>query len=630
MTRRILLGVLLALVLAGQSFATNYYVSAGSGNDSNPGTKTAPWKHIWKVCEATQPGDTAFLAGTFPPESNYYMSWTGYITLYPQHSGTAGAWITYTRWPDSARPVIQGKVNTCGNSVSGCNYHATVFNYQKDYIIYDGLETYWGYRGIWISSGRNIVVRNCVSYNSTGGINNNTGNIYIGPGAPYNVTIENNVCHDAMEATDSEPYKTGGFNTGGIYAEVEGWDKNSNPDGSDDYYYGNHAHRILVQNNTIYDQGGWGIRLKRYVDSSIVRNNIVYDCAEGISTIGGSGFCGYYYGNLIYSTSDNALNVLTTTTYYPYSGWEIYIFNNTIYGSSTAAIGVWPTQNWHTGWVFNNIFANAKKALTGMVTTYVNPATDTFYFDYNNYYNVDGWTFGSTFESLSSWQGNIIPYIHGKDLNSTVSDPGFENAATGKFAIDSLSTAKRKYKDTILTLWTGETVTFTEMGAYGAVTHPSGEITGYNCYEPEATDLATDSVVIRWTTDIPATSSVQYGKKDSGLTSVAVQSPYLVTDHAVILRDLDSSTTYQYRPISLDADSVACYVLIDTFRTLDTIPPAAVDTTTSEIGSAPASSATYGVGTSGSTESGEFHYTPSALREPDPIPAVARTATRLQ
>ena len=607
MTRRILLGVLLALILASQSFAANYYVSASSGSDSNPGTKTAPWQHVWKACEAVQAGDTAFLAGTFPPESHFNMYWTGDITLFPQRSGTADAWITYKQWPDSAKPVIQGRINTCSNSISGCGYHATIMNYQKNYIIYDGLETYWGYRGIWISSGHDIIVRNCVSYNSTGGVNNNTANIYLGPGAPYSVTIENNVCHDAMEANSSTPYTQGGFNTGGIYAEIEGWDEAGVT--RETMNSAIHSHRVIVQNNTIYNQGGFGIRLKRMIDSCIVRNNTIYDCGEGILIVGSSGFDEYYYGNVLYGISDNAFCAVSRNDTKYIEAFNIWTFNNTVYNVKNSGIGVWNEPYWTSGKTFNNIFVNTGHAITSGQAASELTTADTFYFDYNCYFSASGWDFPDpTYSTLGAWQKNTQAYIYGKDAHSISDNPLFTEASSNNFTLQPRSPAKTHYKDTTITLWTGEVLSFTEMGAYGV---KGGSSTLPRITLVRATDTTTNSVVIHWNTDVASTSRVEYGDTTAygNLSSLTTS---LVTDHSVLLSGLDSSTVYHFRVISADGDGATAYSGDYAFRTLDTIPPSPIN----EIFN-PSSGASYGSLQNASPKFVLVNRTPAAVRQPD-------------
>lgn len=75
----------------------NAYVVAPNGNDSNPGTKDAPWKTLKKACQTLKPGDAVYLrAGTYEE------------ILAPQRSGEEGNYILYAAFPGET-PAIDGK-----------------------------------------------------------------------------------------------------------------------------------------------------------------------------------------------------------------------------------------------------------------------------------------------------------------------------------------------------------------------------------------------------------------------------------------------------------------------------------------------------------------------------------------
>ena len=83
--------------------ATNYYIDATGGNDSNSGTSTgSAWQTIAKVNASSsnfQPGDNiAFMKG---------KTWNGERLRSTNHpSGTAAQPITYTAYGTGARPII--------------------------------------------------------------------------------------------------------------------------------------------------------------------------------------------------------------------------------------------------------------------------------------------------------------------------------------------------------------------------------------------------------------------------------------------------------------------------------------------------------------------------------------------
>lgn len=66
---------------------------------------------------------------------------------------------------------------------------------------------------------------------------------------------------------------------------------------------------------------------------------------------------------------------------------------------------------------------------------------------------------------------------------------------------------------------------------------------------PEEFDIQPNSVAIAWTTDVPATSKVEYGETDSYEMGF-VFDPTPVTDHYVVLEGLDPATIHHYRVTS--------------------------------------------------------------------------------
>jgi chitodextrinase len=69
-----------------------------------------------------------------------------------------------------------------------------------------------------------------------------------------------------------------------------------------------------------------------------------------------------------------------------------------------------------------------------------------------------------------------------------------------------------------------------------------------------AINTSSNSATITWTTDIPSTSQVEYGKTTS-VGSASALHPTLTTSHQVILTGLSKSTTYYYRVKSASVNS---------------------------------------------------------------------------
>ena len=78
-----------------------------SGSDSNPGTKSAPWRSLRKAISAAQAGDTVVVReGTYGAPGTYTTA---------DASGAAGAPITFRRYPGDERPVIRGHFEITGD-----------------------------------------------------------------------------------------------------------------------------------------------------------------------------------------------------------------------------------------------------------------------------------------------------------------------------------------------------------------------------------------------------------------------------------------------------------------------------------------------------------------------------------
>ncbi len=91
-----------------------YYVSP-TGDDTNPGTSSAPFGTLQRAGDAAQPGDTVYLLdGVFAQR------------LIPPRSGSAGAFITYALAPTATEAVIDGDgLDTNGDGLvflSGVSY----------------------------------------------------------------------------------------------------------------------------------------------------------------------------------------------------------------------------------------------------------------------------------------------------------------------------------------------------------------------------------------------------------------------------------------------------------------------------------------------------------------------------
>src|SRR5512136_1111813 len=103
--------------ISSTAYAANYYVDASVGNDSNPGTQSAPWRTVAKVnAKAFSPGDNIY----------FQSGQTWREQLNPSSAGTDGNLITYGAYGSGEKPIINGSnIVTGWSQYSGNIYRAT-------------------------------------------------------------------------------------------------------------------------------------------------------------------------------------------------------------------------------------------------------------------------------------------------------------------------------------------------------------------------------------------------------------------------------------------------------------------------------------------------------------------------
>jgi hypothetical protein len=226
------LSVLLALPLSAN--ATTYYVDncVIAGNDSNSGTSTAtPWLTVAHVnAHSFNPGDSILFEST--------CTWNE--SLIPLSSGSAGNMITFGAYGSGARPLIQGPLSMGGNTANianlsylriqglhlGATEYDTIYMNNTSFVIISGNEINGGGNSnLFIGMGSNNITVTGNKIHDPGTLVDR-GNVGIGEGgpavhdilvqnndiyggdgaqvvcsapdnAPYNVTIQYNLIHDA-------------------------------------------------------------------------------------------------------------------------------------------------------------------------------------------------------------------------------------------------------------------------------------------------------------------------------------------------------------------------------------------------------------------------------------------------
>jgi hypothetical protein len=129
---------------AGPALAANYYVSAASGSDADPGSQARPWKTLSKAAAAAQAGDSVLvLAGTYSdPASDAFRAFN------PAQSGRPGAPIVFQSRPPRAATLASANPD---NPAFGVN--------NRQYIVVDGFKVSGGI-GFREHADHNVI-RNC-------------------------------------------------------------------------------------------------------------------------------------------------------------------------------------------------------------------------------------------------------------------------------------------------------------------------------------------------------------------------------------------------------------------------------------------------------------------------------------
>ena len=314
-----------------------YYVSSEIGSDNNVGTsESAPLATLQAAANLVQPGDTVeVMNGTYTGNAP-----GGGDVLDITTSGTASAPITFEAAPGQT-PVI--------NSSGGWN----AINIEASYIVVSGFTV--------VGDAANYTLSQALAGYSTGNANLDGNGIAINPTSsvpvPNHITIENNT-------VDNEP-------GGGIYTEGADYVQILNNDVYDNAHwsaYGNSGISVSTSTNSDTNAGV----------HDVVSGNTVFGNAQEVPTTGGStitdgegiildtnpGFVGEILveNNTVYNNGSSGIEsfdtnnaVITANTVYgndtenvqAASDAEIFInqsSNNTVTSNTTTAPGTSTTQ----------------------------------------------------------------------------------------------------------------------------------------------------------------------------------------------------------------------------------------------------------------------------------------------
>jgi hypothetical protein len=322
-------GTYAVLILLGPITAqgATYYV-ATTGNDSNPGALTQPFKSFKKGVSLLQPGDTLYIRGGL---------YTEQIDLQvPNKTGTPGYYITIAGYPGETVTIRFADTSSIGYGPIKARGNRGYFIFEN--LILDGSASLDTGRSGWAirDGNHHFILRNLEIKNFK-----NVSAVYI---SANDVTIQNCKLHDQVSTLKtSGTYHYGVYFHDGVNGVIEGCDVYNNTGGGLQIYPGP-IKGVIIRNNKIHDNNTW----------TTIHIGGVVVMTDNVQTITNVSL----YNNLIYNngsspTAGNAHGLkiggsgLSQTTF-----WNNTVYNNNGYGvmvSSTDAI----IQN-------NIVFGNAK------------------------------------------------------------------------------------------------------------------------------------------------------------------------------------------------------------------------------------------------------------------------------
>jgi hypothetical protein len=522
--------LLLALGLASESVATDYYVAQNdpAADDANPGTEALPWETLTKACVTVVAGDTVYVkAGTYIDTVN--NSQRKFQIL---NNGTAGNPITFTSSPPRAAVVRSASLPGSRSD------YAWGLKGGSQYIIIDGFKIEGG---IVVAYDRAsyCTIRNCeLIYGWCGS----------DPSLNWGITlywtdycvVENNYVHDIT----SSDYT--GRNAAGIMLFGD-----PDPTPPKDICEYN-----IFQGNTV-DTGGnvrnaYGIKAG-YLNNNTWRYNVALNTSVGYHTMGST--------SEEYNSSNNHYyqNIAVNCGYAFDAGYAVdhsYIYNNTavdcdkFFGASQ--ITVTDIELW------NNILQGNNDIVirwSGYPTA--EPFTSLIGFsNYNCFYDFSEFAYREKLPSLHYYTLGDWQSATGYDMDTITSNPllvgGGDYHLQGGSPCINAGVDLQDYDDdqnTTESINMGAYITGSEIIGHNWGPTPPGQATS-----PSPADSATDVSVdadLSWTAGTGSTSSDVYFGTDSTPDAGEFQGNQTATTYEP--GTMSFSTTYYWRIDEINA-----------------------------------------------------------------------------
>ena len=447
--------------------SSSFYVST-TGNDSNPGTQTAPWRTIQHAADSVRAGSTVNVIGGVYEElvsiNKSGNAADGFITFrsYPGETAVLDA-EHFTPSGRSAVLTIQSKsyvriegfeirnfrtaehrLSPLGINVIGSGSHIELLKNNVHHIeqTFEGRDAPGrGGNGFGIAvygtDAKTPITDLIIDGNEVHHLKTGSSESLVVNGNVTNFRITHNVVHDnnnigidviGFERTAPDPavdQARDGVVRGNLVYNIT---SRGNPayrnDESSDGIYVDGGARILIEQNVIHDVD-FGIELAsehkdRATSYITARNNLIYHCHTAGVSIGG---------------------------YAPERGHTEHstVVNNTLYDNDTSGTGSGEFQmQWNMA---DNIFANnivyaGARCLITLTKSQVDKNHLPVAIDHNLYYCASG-AKASTWAGASSTVTGFDKYVEytGNDRHSRFLDPHFVDTAAKNFHLQSDSPA---------------------------------------------------------------------------------------------------------------------------------------------------------------------------------------------
>jgi Right handed beta helix region len=446
---------------------SSFYVST-TGNDSNPGTQTAPWRTIQHAADTVRAGSTVnVLGGVYEELVSINKSGNaadGFITFrsYPGETAVLDA-EHFTPAGRSAVLTIQSKsyvriegfeirnfrtaerrLSPLGINVIGSGSHIELLKNNVHHIeqTFEGRDAPGrGGNGFGIAvygtDAKTPITDLIIDGNEVHHLKTGSSESLVVNGNVTNFRITHNVVHDnnnigidviGFERTAPDPAvdqaRDGVVRSNLVYNITSRGNPAYRNDESSDGIYVDGGARILIEQNVIHDVD-FGIELAsehkdRATSYITARNNLIYHCHTAGVSIGG---------------------------YAPERGHTDHstVVNNTLYDNDTSRTGSGEFQmQWNMA---DNIFANnivyaGARCLITLTKSQVDKNHHPVAIDHNLYYCASG-AKASTWAGASSTVTGFDKYVEytGNDRHSRFLDPHFVDTAAKDFHLQSDSPA---------------------------------------------------------------------------------------------------------------------------------------------------------------------------------------------